>query len=157
MIGGEVEKKSFKILTYCLILFRKAVLYRRSEDGRREVYIDVKNSGHIIRFLEKEPVIARKVYLVIQQLTFGYKPARDLYQRENIERGCEHVWAIKPARGRKNPRIYCQQYNLKDRQIFVVVLSELLEKKKTQKPGHRERAIIRRVAGYNYELAEDNE
>ncbi|MGB3183022.1 MAG: hypothetical protein WBB45_16640 [Cyclobacteriaceae bacterium] len=57
---------------------------------------------------------------------------------------------MKLAKGKNNPRIYCQQFSRKDKQVYVIVASELLEKKKSQKLTNKEKQIIRRVATHEY-------
>ena len=80
---------------------------------------------------------------------------RDLYDKEDFEPGCEHITAIKLFKGKRNPRIYCQQYAIDGKQIFVIVASELLEKKKSEGLSKKEKAIIQRVASYQYQLHDE--
>ena len=82
-------------------------------------------------------------------------PNRDLYDKENFEKGCEHITAIKLFKGKRNPRIYCQQYTEHDKEVFVIIASELLVKKKSERLSNKEKSIIRRVASYHYELKEE--
>lgn len=78
----------------------------------------------------------------------------DLYDKENFEKGCEHVTAIKLFKGKKNPRIYCQQFSDGETERFVIIGVGLLEKKKSQKLTAAEKSIIRRVANYEYDLTQ---
>lgn len=91
--------------------------------------------------------------MVIELILEG-RPPRDLYDKENIEKGCEHVSAIKLFKGTKNPRIYCQHYSHGELKVYVIVLSELLEKKTSKGNSKKEKAIIRRVAKKQYQLNE---
>lgn len=135
---------------------RKAILYRSSKDCKKAFYIDEQNAGDIIDFLKAESSHVKKFNYVLELLLEHNHVPRDLYDKEDFESGCEHITAIKLFKGRKNPRIYCQQYSVIDKQVFVIVASELLEKKKSQKLSNKEKTIIRRVASYQYHLRDEN-
>ena len=133
---------------------RKAKYLTQSSDGKKAFYIDVVNKTAIFNFLESDPARIKKFRYVLALLMEG-KPPRDLYDRENIEKGCEHVTAIKLFKGGQNIRIYCQQFSDKGKDQFIIIASELLEKKKSQKNSKKELNIIRRVASYEYILEKD--
>ena len=135
---------------------RKAVLYRISENGKKAFYIDEQNAASIIEFLKSESSNAKKFNYVLELLLEHNHAPRDLYDKENFESGCGNITAIKLFKGKKNPRIYCQQYTEGEKKVFVIVASELLDKKKSQKLSHKEKTIIRRVASYQYELKDEN-
>lgn len=130
---------------------RRATLFRKSDNGKKAIYIDDENTPEIFAWLKEDPKNNKKFLFIVEQLLNG-KITRDLYNKENIEKGCEHVTAIKPFRGTKNPRLYCQQFTKDDTKVFIMVVSELLPKKKSQKLTKKEKAIIRRVAAYKYEI-----
>ena len=135
---------------------RNAKLIRLSVNGRKAFYIDEHNAAEILDFLERNSAARKKFNMLLELLLEGRAP-RDLYDREDFEKGCEHVTAIKLLKGKMNPRIYCQQYSDNEKQVFVIVAVELLEKKKAKKLSNTEKTIIRRVAGYEYNLIDDNE
>ncbi len=130
---------------------RKADLIRTSHDGKKAFYLDVENSGDIMAFLRSEKANLKKFYTAIE-LILNHQAPRDLYDKENFEKGCEQVTAIKLFKGKKNPRIYCRQYADGDTERFVIIGIELQEKKKSQKLTATEKSIIRRVAKYEYDL-----
>lgn len=136
-------------------MHRKAQLYRISKDGKKAFYIDEENAAEILTFLKKNPAHVKKFDYVLNLLLEHTRPPRDLYDKENFEKGCENVTAIKPFKGKRNPRIYCQQYSDKGKDIFVIIASELLEKKKSEGLTNKERSIIRRVASYTYVLEDE--
>lgn len=136
------------------MLNRKAFLYRRSKDGKKEFYIDAENASAILDFLKSDPANIKKFNYVLELLLEHNHPPRDLYDKENFESGCEKVTAIKLFKGKKNPRIYCQQYAVKEKKVYVIVASELLEKKKSEKLTIKEKSVIRRVASYEYRLTD---
>lgn len=135
-------------------LKRKAQLYRVSKDGKKAFYIDVDNANSILAFLKTEKSYAKKLRYILDLLLDHPQIPRDLYDKEDFEKGCEHIAAMKPAKGKNNPRIYCQQYSDKEKEVYIIVAAELLPKKKSEGLTNKEKAIIRRVASYEYELIE---
>ena len=89
---------------------RKAILYRKSKDGKKAFYIDEQNASDIINFLKQDKAYVKKFKHILELLLEHPRAPRDLYDKENFEKGCEHITAIKPFKGKRNPRIYCQQY-----------------------------------------------
>lgn len=130
---------------------RKAELIKISQDGKKAFYLDAKNSGKIMAFLKSDPANLKKFQTTLE-LILNHRAPRDLYDKENFEKGCEQVTAIKLFKGKKNPRIYCQQFTDGDTERFVIIGIELLEKKKSQKLTVTEKCIIRRVSKYEYDL-----
>jgi hypothetical protein len=132
-------------------LRRKAQLIRISDDGKKAFYLDEENSVEIMSFLRSESANLKKFNTSLK-LILNHRAPRDLYDKENFEKGCEHVTAIKLFKGKKNPRIYCQQYTDGETERFVIIGIELLEKKKSQKLTSVEKSIIRRVSKFEYDL-----
>jgi isocitrate/isopropylmalate dehydrogenase len=130
---------------------RKAQLIRISDDGKKAFYLDEENSVEIMSFLRSESANLKKFNTSLD-LILNHRAPRDLYDKENFEKGCEHVTAIKLFKGKKNPRIYCQQYTDGETERFVIIGIELLEKKKSQKLTSVEKSIIRRVSKFEYDL-----
>tara|TARA_Y100000588_G_C13698515_1_gene687608 strand:+ start:85 stop:471 length:387 start_codon:yes stop_codon:yes gene_type:complete len=125
---------------------------RLSNNGKKALYIDAENAGEILAFIKSKPSFQNK-FKNIQELILEHNmPPRDLYDKEDFEKGCEHITAMKLAKGKDNPRIYCQQYSHKGKERFVIIASELLEKKKSQGLTNKEKQLIRKVAKYDYEL-----
>jgi len=131
---------------------RKAILIRNSSNGKKAIYVDAVNADQILAFIASSPALTKKFKLITQLILEENRPTRDLYDKENFEKGCEHITAMKPAKGKNNPRIYCQQFSRFDKQLFVIVMGELLEKKSSQGLSKKEKQIIRRVASYEYEF-----
>jgi hypothetical protein len=132
---------------------RKAELIKISADGKKAFYLDVDNSQEIKAFLQSDSANFKKFNTALE-LILNHHATRDLYGKENFEKGCEHVTAIKLFKGKKNPRIYCQQFTDGETERFVIIGVELLEKKKSQKLTAAEKSIIRRVAKYEYDLTQ---
>ena len=135
---------------------RNAILYRTSKDGKRAFYIDEQNSKALMVFLKKERVNIKKFNHILEiLLEQPFHIPTDIYDKENFESGCEKVAAIKLFKGKKNPRIYCQQFTEQGKKVFIIIASELLEKKKSNKLTSKEKSIIRRVASYTYQLKKE--
>lgn len=132
---------------------RKAELIRISENGKKAFYLDKDNSKEIIAFLQADAANLKKFNTALE-LILNHRAPRDIYDKENFENGCDHVTAIKLFKGKKNPRIYCQQFTDGETERFVIIGVELLEKKKSQKLTAAEKSIIRRVAKYEYDLTQ---
>lgn len=130
---------------------RKAELIQISDDGKKAFYLDEDNSGEIMAFLQSDRANLKKFKTAIEMI-LNHQAPRDLYDKENFEKGCEKITAIKLFKGKKNPRIYCQQFTDGDTERFVIIGVELLEKKKSQKLTAAEKSIIRRVSKYEYDL-----
>ncbi|MDR9375274.1 MAG: hypothetical protein RI842_07695 [Schleiferiaceae bacterium] len=133
---------------------RKAFLYRKSEDGKRALYLDEQTAEDLFAFLKADRRRRKKFDDRLRYILAG-QTTRDIYAQENIEKGCEQVYAIKMFKGGQNARIYCQQFYHGDTEVLVIVAAELLPKKKSQKLTHKEKTIIRRVAGFTYQLTDD--
>ena len=134
---------------------RNAILYRSSKNGRKAFYIDEENADEILNFLQSKSAYAKKFKMILELLLEHNRPPRDLYDKENFEKGCEKVTAMKPAKGKQNPRIYCQQYTDNENEIFVIVAAELLIKKKSEGLSENEKSIIRKVASYQFKLTKE--
>lgn len=132
---------------------RKAELIKISENGKKAFYLDKDNSKEIMSFLQSDAANLKKFNTALE-LILNHRAPRDIYDKENFENGCEHVTAIKLFKGKKNPRIYCQQFTDGETERFVIIGIELLEKKKSQKLTAAEKSIIRRVAKYEYDLTQ---
>lgn len=130
---------------------RRAELIQISDDGKKAFYLDEDNSGEIMAFLRSDQANLKKFRTALEMI-LNHQASRDLYDKENFEKGCEKITAIKLFKGKKNPRIYCQQFTDGDTERFVIIGVELLEKKKSQKLTATEKSIIRRVSKYEYDL-----
>lgn len=130
---------------------RRAELIQISDDGKKAFYLDEDNSGEIMAFLQSDRANLKKFKTAIEMI-LNHQAPRDLYDKENFEKGCEKITAIKLFKGKKNPRIYCQQFTDGDTERFVIIGVELLEKKKSQKLTATEKSIIRRISKYEYDL-----
>lgn len=73
----------------------------------------------------------------------------ELYDKEEPDAKSKGVRAMKFFKGQENARIYCREVTREDK-TFVIIASELLESKKTQKINQKILNIIHRVASYDY-------
>jgi hypothetical protein len=128
---------------------RKAEVILSSKDGRRNIAIDQDNHESIMKFLN-EKNLAKKFKMRCDIIIRNISYTSDLYGKEEIDKSCKGITAMK-FKGHQNARIYCKELISEDK-ILIVVVSELLEKKKNQKNQFAERRLIKKVAGYEYEI-----
>ncbi len=133
---------------------RKAVIFRKSDDGRRCVAVDAENAEAILTYIQQDKRHAKKFRHIVELILSGLRNT-ELYDKEEINDKAKGVTAMKLFKGQENDRIYCKEYTTDKGKTFVVVAAELREKKKTQKNAHKENNLIETVAGYEYELIDD--
>lgn len=131
---------------------RQAVIIRTSEDGKRQIAIDQENYHLIHEFISRDARHKSK-FNDMCNLILNRLRNNDLYDKEDINDKCKHVTAMKFFKGQENARIYCKEIHQKDKS-FVVVTAELLERKKNQKNKQKEKNLIEKIAGYEYEITE---
>lgn len=134
---------------------RNAIIIRSSEDGKRQIAIDEENFQLIHEFINRDGRHKNKFDDMCNLILNGLHNT-DLYDKEDINDRCKHVTAMKFFKGQENARIYCKVVHQKDK-IYVVVTAELLERKKNQKNKQKEKNIIEKVAGYEYEIKRSTE
>jgi hypothetical protein len=129
---------------------RQAVIIRTSEDGKRQIAVDLENYSEILSYIAQDVRHKSKFNDICNVILKGLRNT-DLYDKENINNKCKHVTAMKFFKGQENDRLYCKEMH-QESKVFVVVSAELLEKKKTQKNTQKEINLIEKVAGYEYEI-----
>lgn len=127
---------------------RTATIIQRSPDGKRCLAVDDELAEEILAFIAANPRIKKKFGYITQLILQGHRTP-ELYDKEDIEKGCEGVMAMKLLKGAENARIYCREVYVRGR-YFVVIACEVIEHKSSQKNSHREKEVIRRVATYEY-------
>lgn len=133
---------------------RSVDLIAVSSDKKKKVFIDSQNKVEIMNAISEEVGLQKKFYYIVNLLLNNPTgPASELYGFENIEKGCEHVTAMKPfPKSNRNARIYCQHWK-SDGGYSVIIVAEFLHKKKNQQVKKAEKNIIRRMASYKYDLS----
>jgi hypothetical protein len=129
---------------------RQAKIIRSSDDGKRHIAIDAVNYQKIRDFIFRDDRHENKFIDVCNVILNGLKNTK-LYDKENINARCKNVTAMKFFKGQENARIYCQEVRQRDK-IFIVIAAELLERKKNKKNKQKEKNLIEKVAGYEYEI-----
>lgn len=127
---------------------RTATIIRKSVDGKRGVAVDDELEADLELFFAKNPNVRKKFAYIVDVLLMGERMP-DVYDKEEIDKYSKGVRAMKLLKGSQNTRIYCREVFHEGR-IFVVIASELVEHKSSQKNSHREVAAIHRVAAYEY-------
>lgn len=131
---------------------RQAKIIRTNEEGTVVVCIDIQNYKPILEYLTKDARHKKKfnfiVNLVLQRIR-----NTELYDKEDINKKSKGVKAMKFFKGQSNDRIYCKEQIINDK-TFVIIMAELLEKKKSQGINQKTKKLIEKVAGYEYEIIE---
>ncbi len=131
---------------------RQAKIIRTNEEGTVVVCIDIQNYKPILEYLTKDERHKKKfnfiVNLVLQRIR-----NTELYDKEDINKKSKGVTAMKFFKGQSNDRIYCKEQTINDK-TFVIIMAELLEKKKSQGINQKTKKLIEKVAGYEYEIIE---
>lgn len=131
---------------------REAILIQKSEDGKRAFMVDSKNASDILAILNQNEAYKKKFQHALTLLLNG-KITRDLYDKEDIEKGCEHIRALKLFKGKNNPRIYCQEKTVGEHKVFVIIACNATVKKTTSSGlSKKDKQIIRSVAKYEYAI-----
>lgn len=129
---------------------KKAIIIRSSADGKIKIAIDQDSYQLIYEFITRDNRHKSK-FNDMCNIILNRLRNPDLYDKEEIDTSCKNVTAMKFFKGQENARIYCKEIRQKDK-TFIVVTAELLERKKNQKNKQKEKNLIKKVAGYEYEI-----
>ena len=130
-------------------MYRKATVIKCSPDGKRCIAVDEQNYKAIIAFLTTDQRHKKKFKFITDTILAGLRNP-ELYDKEEPDSKSKGVRAMKFFKGQENARIYCREV-FNDDKIFVVIASELLPRKKTQKIDAKILSIIHKVASYEYD------
>lgn len=133
-------------------MIRKAKIIRYNKDKSIAICVDVETWKDISDYLKRD-VKHKKKFNYIVEIILKRLRNTDVYDKEEINKKCKGVTAMKFFKGRSNDRIYCKEQTLEDK-TFVVVTAELFEKKKTQGVKQKSKNIIEKVGSYEYEIIE---
>lgn len=122
---------------------RKCRLLIESKDNKRAIFIDVENSIEILNFINQNKRIKKKFLFIVDLILSGFRNT-DLYDKEEINSKCKGVTAFKLFKGQENARLYCKEFT-SEHQVFVVVIIEVLEKKKSHKINKRLINILEKI------------
>ena len=121
-----------------------------SPDGSKAIYVDEQNEDEILNYLRQDNRHKKKFKVITDLILQGLRNT-DLYDKEDINKRCKDVTAMKFFKGQENDRIYCKEITTEQKK-FIVVASILYEKKKTTKLSQKEKSMINKVGGYEYEI-----
>ena len=129
---------------------RKVKILSSSKDGTRHLCIDEINAKTILAYVNSDERHKKKFRYIRDIILQGHR-VPDLYDKEEINAKCKGITAMKFFKGQENDRIYCKEITTSEG-VFVVIAIELLIRKKQTKISHREKAVIERIAAYEYEI-----
>jgi hypothetical protein len=131
---------------------KQAYIIKSSENGRRHVCIDRDNEKEILDFLKKESARIKKFHQRVDAILIG-AGNREIYEKEDIDPKVKTVGAIKMFKGGQNIRIYCKEQSTPTGE-FLIIVAELLKKKKDQKIKGTTKSLVKKVNDYEYEIIE---
>jgi hypothetical protein len=131
---------------------RKAKIIRYSEDKSIAICVDTETWGVILEYINRDPKHKKKFNYIVDIILKRLRNT-DVYDKEEINKKCKGVTAMKFFKGQSNDRIYCKEQTLEDK-TFVVIAAELFEKKKTKKVKQKTKNVIEKVGTYEYEIIE---
>ncbi|MGQ1946048.1 hypothetical protein ACT3CD_02955 [Geofilum sp. OHC36d9] len=121
-----------------------------SKDGKRSIYIDSENKDEILEYIRQDNRHRKKFKFISEIILDGHRNT-EVYDKEDINKKCKDVTAMKFFKGQENDRIYCKEIK-SNTGTHVVVTSILHERKKSDDLSSKEIAIIKKIGGYDYEI-----
>lgn len=129
---------------------RKAKIIRYNTDESIAICVDIETWGIISEYIKRD-IKHKKKFNYIVDIILNRLRNTDVYDKEEINKKCKGVTAMKFFKGQSNDRIYCKEETLDDK-TFIVVAAELFEKKKSQGVNQKAKNVIEKVASYEYEI-----
>ena len=129
---------------------RKAKIIRYNEDKSIAICVDTETWSIILEYIKRDKKHQKKFNYIVEIILQRLRNT-DVYDKEEINKKCKGVTAMKFFKGQSNDRIYCKEQTLEDK-TFVVITAELFEKKKTQGIKQKTKNLIEKVASYEYEI-----
>lgn len=121
-----------------------------SPDGKRAVYVDSENKDAIKNYWNQDERHKEKFKFITTLILQGLSSKRH-YSKVEINDKCKNVTEMRFFVGQENDRIYCKEIR-SSKGIHVVVAAILHEHKATETLSSKEKSLIEKVGGYNYEL-----
>ncbi|MGZ5244598.1 MAG: hypothetical protein ACXWEY_11210 [Bacteroidia bacterium] len=131
---------------------RKAIFIEESRDKKRAIYVDEENAKEILAYFNQDEKHRKKFKYLVKMILDGLRMP-ELYDKEEPNKKCKGVTAMKPFKGGDNDRIYCKEFTTV-KGTFIVITAELLLKKKTQSLNSKQIHLIEKVASYEYDIDE---
>ncbi|MFO7891024.1 MAG: hypothetical protein R6V04_11860 [bacterium] len=129
---------------------RNAIKIRSSCDNRIQLYVDKENAESIFNYVAQDERHRKKFKFICDIILEGLRNP-NVYGKAQIDKKSANITAMKFFKGQENDRVYCKEIK-KEENVNIIIACELLEKKKTTKFKHREKTIIKKVSGYEYEI-----
>lgn len=121
-----------------------------SKDGKRAIYIDHENKNSIKEYWQRSERHKDKFRFISELILNGLRSKKH-YCKVEINEKCENVTEMRFFVGQENDRIYCKEIK-SPKGVYIVVAAILHEGKKSQSLSSKERELIEKVGGYNYEI-----
>lgn len=129
---------------------RKCKKILSTKDESRAIYIDDDNAAEILAYLNQDERHKKK-FKFITDIILGNLKNTEVYDKEDINKNCKNITAMKFFKGQENDRIYCKEITSK-KGTFIVIAAILLERKKNNKLNNQQKLKINNLANYEYEV-----
>ena len=129
---------------------RKCIQLISSKDGKRAIYLDSANAEEIKKYLTSDERHKKKFKFISEIILEGHKNT-EVYDKEEINKKCKDVTAMKFFKGQDNDRIYCKEVST-SKGTYIIVAAILYEKKKSNSLTNEQISIIEKVGSYDYEI-----
>jgi hypothetical protein len=92
-----------------------------------------------------------KKFKFISEIILDGHRNTEVYDKEDINKKCKDVTAMKFFKGQENDRIYCKEIK-SNTGTHIVGTAVLHERKKSDDLSSKEISIIKKIGGYDYEI-----
>jgi len=131
-------------------LKRKCLLVRRKEKCKREIYVDSESYKEIFDYIGQDKRHKNKFIDIVQVIMEGLHN-RYLYRREGFDAETRDIHAMRFFVKQENDRIYCKEVNTEGG-TKIIIMGILHLHKKSEELSHIEKAMIKKLASYEYEI-----
>jgi hypothetical protein len=131
-------------------LKRKCKYLTGTINGKRAIYLDEENLDKIKAYIFQDERHKKKFRIISNIILEGLRNSA-LYDKEDINHKCKDVTAMKFFPGQENDRIYCKEIHSTSG-THIVVAAILYERKKTTKLSQKQKNIIQKVGGFDYDI-----
>lgn len=116
---------------------------------KKAIYIDCINEKEILEYLNLDNRHKKKFKFFVE---IFFKNLRNpIYKKEDINKKCKDIYAIRFFVSQENDRIYCKEMNTKDG-VRATIMGIFYANKKSTELSSKEISEIEKMANYNYEI-----
>jgi len=132
-------------------IIRTCTLIRENISYNIRLAVDDVNSKEIINYINRDARHEKKFNFIASAI-LSKTAKSELFRKEHVINVHKSVYAMRFFPGQENDRIYC--IKIESGNSTLIVMSELMERKKNQELRQRERNVIKRISKYEYEVTQ---